>query len=434
MSKEQKNLPFKIEAKGIATNEQGQEVGRIEAYGAVFNVVDEGNDRIMSQAFTRTIKNSKARAQARQKPYVLKMLWQHKADEVIGGWADLSEDDFGLRCTGDVLLSTQRGREYYELAKAGMIDEFSIIYDIPSGGAKYDKSGVRELTELRLFSIDPVTFAMCDETYLVGVKSSDGKGKGMAVVGEPGSEPLVTPEGSSVAPKRKLMHQKTLLEHYNQEMAEHLLSDWQDVFLCSLTCAILDALKSGDQPQADISQALDDFKALVLEKFVVPAKEVGLSQYLQDCSYVYSPADYTMQYGSESSPSRGYMGSTRLRIQKAGRAISAANAGKLQGHIDTVQDIANKMDTIQEHAQSLRAVADDMAQMVTRPEDETDSQDSQDMKNMPHPSEEEPKTKAASQTLARGATPHSEASTVDEQELEAELRRLRTLREPAPTH
>jgi len=172
VARETKTLSFQVKATGIATNSQGQEVGQIEAYGAVFNNVDEGNDRILKGAFARTINNSKSRAKSREKPYLLKMLWQHKTDEVIGGWADLSEDDFGLRCKGDVLLSTQRGREYYELAKAGMIDEFSIIYDVMQGGSHYDKSGVRDLSELRLYSIDPVTFAMNDETYLVGVKSA----------------------------------------------------------------------------------------------------------------------------------------------------------------------------------------------------------------------------------------------------------------------
>jgi HK97 family phage prohead protease len=133
LARETKTLQFKIKATGIQTTDDGQEFGQIEAYGAAFNNVDEGNDRILPGAFTRTIQNSKARAKAREKKYVLKMLWQHDANEVIGGWYDLKEDASGLLAKGDIALATQRGREFYELAKAEMIDEFSIIYDIPSG-------------------------------------------------------------------------------------------------------------------------------------------------------------------------------------------------------------------------------------------------------------------------------------------------------------
>jgi HK97 family phage prohead protease len=173
LARETKTLAFSIKATGITTSDDGQEFGQIECYGAIFDNVDDGNDRINKGAFTRTIQNSKARAKARQKKYILPILWQHDTNELIGGWYDLKEDDTGLLCKGEVALATQRGREYYALAKAGMSDQFSIIYDIPTGGAKYDKSGVRDLTEIRLFSIDVVTFAMNDETRLVGVKSMD---------------------------------------------------------------------------------------------------------------------------------------------------------------------------------------------------------------------------------------------------------------------
>lgn len=173
MNKETKTLYFTISTKGITTSEDGQEFGQIECYGAIFNNVDDGGDRINKGAFTRTIQNSKARAKNRGNKYVLPILWQHDTNELIGGWYDLSEDNTGLLCKGEIALATQRGREYYALAKAGMSDQFSIIYDIPSGGAKYDKSGVRDLTELRLFSIDVVTFAMNSDTRLVGVKSMD---------------------------------------------------------------------------------------------------------------------------------------------------------------------------------------------------------------------------------------------------------------------
>lgn len=172
---EVRTFAFQLKAKGVKTNEAGQELGQIEAYGAVFNNIDDGRDRILPGSFTRTIKNLKARAVARRKRYILKMLWQHDDHEQIGGWYDLAETEYGLLCKGDVLLATQRGREYYELAKAEMSDDLSIIYDVPNGGAKYDKSGVRELSEIRLYSVDPVTFPMNDQTYVISVKARQAK-------------------------------------------------------------------------------------------------------------------------------------------------------------------------------------------------------------------------------------------------------------------
>lgn len=167
--------------------------------------------------------------------------------------------------------------------------------------------------------------------------------------------------------KDKSMQKKTLLDHWKEEMSQDLLEDWQDVYVCALTASILDALKIGDQPQADISQALDDFKTVVLEKFVAQAQEVGLSQYLQESGYSYSPADYTMQYGSESQPDNvyDYMSSSRRHARKAGRAISAANSDKIQGHADTLHGMADKMmAATKEHTKAMRSVADDLATLL----------------------------------------------------------------------
>jgi HK97 family phage prohead protease len=154
-----KTRSFLVKDLGTVTGEGGQEFGQIEAYGAITGNVDETGDRIVAGAFKSTLRAAKDRAASRSTKYVLPMLWQHDTHEIIGGWSSVTEDSTGLKARGDISLATQRGREYYALAKAGMTDQFSIIYDIPTGGAHYDKSGVRDLTELRLFSIDPVTFA-----------------------------------------------------------------------------------------------------------------------------------------------------------------------------------------------------------------------------------------------------------------------------------
>lgn len=456
-ARETKTLHFKVKATGITTDNNGQRLGHIEAYGAAFNNVDEGNDRILPGAFTRTIQNSKARAKARDKKYILKMLWQHDANEIIGGWYDLNEDLAGLLAKGDIALATQRGREFYELADLEMIDEFSIIYDIPSGGAKYDKSGVRDLSEMRLFSIDPVTFPMNDDPHVVSLKSlqfkdicgntsgeigprdeawdgskaegqiwdaaydddsskitvslakkyfmvceGDGTKKGdysypfwfvgndphicvgavKAIAGAiQGSRGASAPDGLKAKVEMlynrinkkypddpqltlpwkddgkmdtKPKQRKTLLEHYNDEMAQDLLKDWQDVYICALTAAILDAFTIGDEPASDISDALDAFKELVLSKFVAEALACDLSQYISDNAMSYNPAASTLQNGSDSGydwmsrPARGMQ-------RKTGRAISAANQSTIDDHVANVKAMAMK------HAKAIASAADDFA-------------------------------------------------------------------------
>lgn len=525
---EQKTLQFSIKATGVTTDETGQEFGQVEAYGAIFNNVDEGNDRILPGAFTRTIQNSKARAKARNKKYLLKMLWQHDDHEIIGGWYDLKEDGQGLLCKGDIALATQRGREYYALAQAGMSDDLSIIYDVMAGGAKYDKSGVRDLSELRLFSVDPVTFPMNDETLVVGVKShalksvcgntsgaigprdeswdggkakaqiwkaaydadsgeintalakkyfmvcdGDAQKKGSysypfwyvgdsphicvgavkAIAGTiqgsrgadapsglkakvetlynrinkkyPDDPELVPPWNDDGKGSHMDRQMKTLQEHFAEEMAEDLLEDWQDVYLCSLTAAILDACQIGDTLASDVSDALDAFKEMVMSKFVPQAMEYDLPQYLEDNSYSSSSAEYLMQYGNDSKPNYGWMSRHNALLRKAGRAISAANGGKMQDVIDALNDAADMHEkAAKSHVKAVRTAADDLATVLQGSEaaygtDPGDAGDQQEGKRRGTPL----------RTEARSTTPRSSQGrdTVDEAEATAFLSNIRAL-------
>jgi len=355
MSRETKTLQFKIKATGETTVD-GQQFGQIEAYGAAFNNVDEGNDRILPGAFTRTISNSKARAKARDKKYILKMLWQHDANEIIGGWYDLSEDATGLRAKGDIALATQRGREFYELAKAEMIDEFSIIYDIPAGGAKYDKSGVRDLSEMRLFSIDPVTFPMNDDPHTIKIKSKD---KLM---------------------NKKKPERKDFNTLFQATLAADALEDWCDL-VDTLTQAMMQAFCIGDEPQPDMSAALAQFGAAV-DKWTANAVECGLPEYVSD-RYGYADQStpyyvpYSMRMGGYDSMSRH-----DPLESKAGKPISAANQSNIDDHVANVHALANEASkSMKSSMKALHDAADAFASKMAgnqadsdNPDDEQDDQ------------------------------------------------------------
>ncbi len=178
-------------------------------------------------------------------------------------------------------------------------------------------------------------------------------------------DPQLTPpwEDKGKAMTTNAPQKKTLMQHYAEEMCKDLLEDWQDVYVCALTSAILDALKIGDQPAEDISQALDDFKELVLSKFVTQAVECNLSGYLSENAY--SPADYSMQYGSESKPDYGWMATSHRRSRKAGRSFSLANAQAIQEKADALHGLATKALTdMKEHTKAVHSAADDLATIV----------------------------------------------------------------------
>jgi uncharacterized protein len=170
-TKEHKSFHFEIKA-------TDDEQGIIEGYLSVFNVVDQGNDRVLPGAFKRTIANSKKRADDNGKKFLFPMLWQHDATQPIGGVLEAVEDDYGLFTKAQFDLNTQRGREAYSGYKMGYIDQLSIGYDPVR--KSYDEKGVRDLAELRLWEQSPVTFAMNEAALVTGVKSDEHKAGGMA--------------------------------------------------------------------------------------------------------------------------------------------------------------------------------------------------------------------------------------------------------------
>jgi len=145
--------------------------GSFTGYGSVFNTKDQGGDIVIPGAFSKSLK--KWADNGRQVP----VLWQHKTDEPIGSWADLSEDDHGL--IGDAKLWTDDA-PYARIAHKGMktktITGLSIGYRIKR--EEYDKkTGANRLIELDLVEISVVTNPMHDDARIASVKSMLEVGK-----------------------------------------------------------------------------------------------------------------------------------------------------------------------------------------------------------------------------------------------------------------
>lgn len=138
--------------------------GTVEGYGSVFDVEDSYGDIIKPGAYKATLAAHKANNS------MPAMLWQHNSDEPIGVWTEMVEDEKGLRVKGQLLLTTVRGREAYELLKIGALKGMSIGF-MAKDWSYQDE--LRILTAIDLWELSIVTFPANQKATVTGVKSAD---------------------------------------------------------------------------------------------------------------------------------------------------------------------------------------------------------------------------------------------------------------------
>lgn len=137
--------------------------GRISGYGSFFGNVDLAGDRVLPGAFAKSLADHKNRG------FKLKMLWQHRADTPIGVWHNAREDGRGLFVEGVVNLKTDAGRNAYEHIAAGDVDSLSIGYREVK--AVRGSDGSRDLVELEVYEVSPVTFPANQSATITAAKS-----------------------------------------------------------------------------------------------------------------------------------------------------------------------------------------------------------------------------------------------------------------------
>lgn len=140
------------------------EEGEFEGYGSIFGSMDQGRDVVVSGAFAKSL--------ARRPAEKVKMLWQHRTDQVIGKWTDMREDAKGLFCRGRLFMGVQAAKECHVLMKEGAIDGLSIGYRTVND--EYDRdANLRRLTEVELMEVSVVTFPMHMDATVSLVKGDD---------------------------------------------------------------------------------------------------------------------------------------------------------------------------------------------------------------------------------------------------------------------
>ena len=170
------------------------EQGIAEAIVSVTGVEDEVRDVIHPGAYEKTLKARKPKG-----------AWAHNWDQPVSKTLEAVElmpgdsrlptetrsgepwpaEAGGLLVVTQYNLSTQRGREAYEDAKFfGEDQEWSIGFNIPVGGSKMRKNGIRDIFAVDLFEYSQVLFGAMPLTGTVGVKDAQQAFK--AIVAEAG--------------------------------------------------------------------------------------------------------------------------------------------------------------------------------------------------------------------------------------------------------
>lgn len=147
--------------------------GELIGHASVFDTVDYYRDVVRKGAFVDSI------AAWKKKGKLPPLLWQHQADAPIGPHLDMYEDEKGLYVHAQLLVDdVEKAREARALVNAGVINGFSIGFDIPDGGAEYDaKHNVFNLTRVELWENSLVTFPANQDAQVEEVKSVLASGK-----------------------------------------------------------------------------------------------------------------------------------------------------------------------------------------------------------------------------------------------------------------
>lgn len=139
----------------------------ISAYVSVFNNIDSDGDMVMPGAFKKTIAERGPGASRVR----IKHLWMHDPYNVIGVPEEMSEDSEGL------LVRSRFGTDQFSQDKMqqhidGLIDEFSIGYQVSQAEKVDGDTPYQKLMEIKLWEYSSVTWGANALTRMIEGKSS----------------------------------------------------------------------------------------------------------------------------------------------------------------------------------------------------------------------------------------------------------------------
>ncbi len=144
--------------------ETPNDAGEFSGYAVVWDERNGHNEIVKRGAFRSSLDAHRA---AGTKPV---MLWAHDPRDIIGVWTEIREDEKGLFVRGQIITSTTRGREAYELLKAGALNGLSIGFRMIKGG-ETRQAGVRILTGIDVREISLVGQPSAPRARITSIRS-----------------------------------------------------------------------------------------------------------------------------------------------------------------------------------------------------------------------------------------------------------------------
>ena len=149
------------------------ETGEFEGYGSVFGVKDSYSDIVVKGAFQKSLDKWK------DKGGFPAMLWQHKMDEPIGIYTEMSEDENGLKLKGRLLIDDDPlAKRAHAHMKAGSLTGLSIGYALND----YDYDSEKDafiLKDIDLWEVSLVTFPANESAVISDVKTALKQGESL---------------------------------------------------------------------------------------------------------------------------------------------------------------------------------------------------------------------------------------------------------------
>lgn len=139
------------------------DAGEFSGYAVIWNERNAHNEIVERGAFSKSLDEHR---QLGTRPV---MLWSHNQAEIIGVWTEIREDDRGLFVRGQIITSTVRGREAYELLKAGALNGLSIGFR--ARNEKRGANGLRILTDIDVREISLVGLPSAGRARVTSVRN-----------------------------------------------------------------------------------------------------------------------------------------------------------------------------------------------------------------------------------------------------------------------
>lgn len=369
----------KRETKAFSTGEckvLDEALGIVEHLVAVFGNLDLGDDIIHPGAFTKTIvergrkvkvvdsHNYNSALDAVGTPL---QLWEvDRAGLPLAVLAEFPTATGGLMAKTQFLMDTPEGKGIFARIKAGAIDQYSIGYDaLDSDMSKVTVDGqertVRNLRTIKLYEYSPVVFAMNEATATL-----DAKHKAVTGFQDAALSPRERAWDASAAERRVrawaggedamdwLRYRKAFFwyDQDNQEEFGGYKFPYADIVSGELTAiprgvfagaGRLDGSSIPDADKTGIQRQMGRYYAKMREEFdddsLVPPWEKSQPLAVRYKAFI-EKYDIPPETGGELQ--QAIMDYLHDRESKAGRVLSAANAGRISSALLTLMDVLER--------------------------------------------------------------------------------------------